>query len=92
MVVTTLGIVFDDENDGIRGEGASRDGFNHLAEREVVIGDLRLWRGVAPGMIVWQIKKVKSGPDAVDWPGAPDKTIRPYHQDLQVPPRHIHEL
>src|SRR5262249_51321491 len=69
-----------------------RDRFNHLAECEVVVGDLRLWRGAAPGMVVRQVKKVESGPTPVGLSRIelPYKAIRPYHiRDLQVPPWHI---
>ena len=47
MVVTALGIILDDEDDGVAAEAALGDRFDDLAEGEVVVGDLGLGRAAA---------------------------------------------
>src|SRR5580700_3578262 len=64
MVGTVLRVVFQNENCRVIPVGAVRNGVNHAAEREVVVGyggcRARQIRSRASGVIIRQIKKNES--------------------------------
>ena len=80
MVVTALGIVLDDENNGIAAETALGDGLGDLAEGEVIVGDLGLWRGWAAGVVVGEIEQVEGFPGAFGLGGVEffDEAVGPH--------------
>ena len=64
MIVAALGVVLDDEDDGIAGKDARGDRLHNGAEGQIVVGDLGLgWRDAA-GVVVGEIEEMKGGPVA----------------------------
>ena len=64
VVEAGLGIVFHDEDAGLRPEFAVGDSLDDLAEGEIVVGDLGARGGIAAGVIVGEMDEEEVGPVA----------------------------
>ncbi len=65
VVAAVLGVVFEDEDGGVVPVGAVRDGVDHSAQGQIVVGDrglgARAIRSRAAGVIVGEIEQHEGG-------------------------------